>query len=143
MSHDILYITPHDATSVNDWLEVIGRLKRQRYARKRAAELRHRYHAPAACRIHDLHPIFTPSLKDDKMRKFPVKNRTFGQVWQRLQLQPHTAATEAIPARRPHKCECIHAITMRAGHVTHIAERHMLAVICQYHYQAGRTAFRG
>src|SRR5215470_1841418 len=101
MSHHGLHITPHDVPSVSDRLEVIGGLERQRHTRKRAAELLHRHLSPSARRINDLHTLFTQSLKDDKMRKLPVENRPLGQVWQRLELKPHAAATQAIPARCP------------------------------------------
>src|SRR6059058_3867337 len=111
MSHNVLYITPHDAPSVSDRLEVIGGLEGQRHACKRAAELRHRHHPPAVRRINDLHTSFTQALKDDKMRKLPVEYRTLGQVGQRLKLKPHAAATQAVPARRPHECQRMHTVT--------------------------------
>src|SRR5258705_3254799 len=128
MPHKVLHVPPDDTPSVSDRLEVIGWLKRQGHTRKRAAELLHRHPPPSTRRIHDLDTIFAPALKDHKMGEFPMQDASLVHVWQRLQLKPHAAATQAVPPCRLHECPGTHPVAVRASHVAHVAQWYMLAM---------------
>ena len=143
MPDNVFHIPPHDVPSVSDWLEVIGRLKRQGHTRKRAAELLHGHPPPPTRWINDFYAIFAPALKDHKMRKLPMQDGPLIQIRQRLQLNAHAASTQSIVPRRLQKGPGRHTIALRAGHVAYVAQWDMLAIRCQDHDEAGGTAFRG